>query len=121
MKEKLASTTAVFGGELSGHFYFRDNFNADSGAIAFASVVSPRLAHADKPMSEVHRAGHAVRAVGRDQLRDRGQGSSRWPNCKRAYPEAENRTTWTASPWMWDRVVVQRPREQHRTAAASES
>ncbi len=40
MKEKLAEHNAVFGGELSGHFYFRDNFNADSGAIAFASVVS---------------------------------------------------------------------------------
>src|SRR5262245_46586783 len=35
MKKTLAETKAVFGGELSGHFYFRDNFFADSGAIAF--------------------------------------------------------------------------------------
>ena len=40
MKKTLAETHAVFGGELSGHFYFRDNFNADSGAIAFARVLS---------------------------------------------------------------------------------
>ena len=40
MKQKLAEHEAVFGGELSGHFYFRDNFNADSGAIAFAAVLS---------------------------------------------------------------------------------
>jgi phosphomannomutase len=40
MKKTLAETNAVFGGELSGHFYFRDNFNADSGAIAFARVLS---------------------------------------------------------------------------------
>ncbi len=40
MKKTLAETKAVFGGELSGHFYFRDNFNADSGAIAFARVLS---------------------------------------------------------------------------------
>ena len=40
MKKTLAETGAVFGGELSGHFYFRDNFNADSGAIAFARVLS---------------------------------------------------------------------------------
>lgn len=40
MKEKMREHDAIFGGELSGHFYFRDNFNADSGAIAFASVVS---------------------------------------------------------------------------------
>jgi phosphomannomutase len=40
MKKTLAETKAVFGGELSGHFYFRDNFYADSGAIAFARVLS---------------------------------------------------------------------------------
>ncbi len=40
MKQKLRETGGVFGGELSGHFYFRDNFCADSGAIAFAAVVS---------------------------------------------------------------------------------
>jgi phosphomannomutase len=40
IKKTLADTKAVFGGELSGHFYFRDNFYADSGAIAFARVLS---------------------------------------------------------------------------------
>jgi phosphomannomutase len=40
IKKTLAETDAVFGGELSGHFYFRDNFYADSAAIAFARVVS---------------------------------------------------------------------------------
>ncbi|HYE02837.1 MAG TPA: phosphomannomutase/phosphoglucomutase, partial [Phycisphaerales bacterium] len=37
MKQALAEHGAVFGGELSGHFYFRENFNADSGAIALAT------------------------------------------------------------------------------------
>lgn len=40
LKKTLADTKAVFGGELSGHFYFRDNFYADSGAIAFARLLS---------------------------------------------------------------------------------
>jgi len=40
IKKALLDTHAVFGGELSGHFYFRDNFNADSGAIAFAVAAS---------------------------------------------------------------------------------
>ncbi|HXE54535.1 MAG TPA: hypothetical protein VN541_16050, partial [Tepidisphaeraceae bacterium] len=31
IKKTMAETKAVFGGELSGHFYFRDNFYADSG------------------------------------------------------------------------------------------
>ena len=43
MKGKARETNAVFGGELSGHFYFRDNFFADSGAMAFAAVVSSLL------------------------------------------------------------------------------
>ncbi len=50
MKAQLADNDAVFGGELSGHFYFRDNFYTDSGAIAFASIVS-RLAEGGGPMS----------------------------------------------------------------------
>ncbi len=51
MKQEMAEHDAVFGGELSGHFYFRDNFFADSGAIAFATAVSA-LARADGPLSE---------------------------------------------------------------------
>lgn len=52
IKKTMAESKAVFGGELSGHFYFRDNFYADSGAIAFARVVSI-LSGQDKPMSEL--------------------------------------------------------------------
>jgi phosphomannomutase len=40
IKKTMAETKAVFGGELSGHLYFRDNFYADSAAIAFACVLS---------------------------------------------------------------------------------
>jgi len=40
MKAALAEHNAVFGGELSGHFYFRQNFNADSGAIALAVLLT---------------------------------------------------------------------------------
>jgi len=40
MKQAMAEHDCVFGGELSGHFYFRDNFNADSGAIALATVLT---------------------------------------------------------------------------------
>ncbi len=51
MKKALADSKGVFGGELSGHFYFRDNFNCDSGAIAFACVVSV-LSNYDVPVSQ---------------------------------------------------------------------
>jgi phosphomannomutase len=51
MKKALADAHGVFGGELSGHFYFRDNFNADSGAIAFAVACSV-IAAGSMPLSE---------------------------------------------------------------------
>ena len=35
----MASTGAIFGGEHSGHYYFRDNFRADSGIIAALLVL----------------------------------------------------------------------------------
>ncbi len=52
MKAALRESEGVFGGELSGHFYYRDNYYADSGAITFALVVS-LLGQSDKPMSEL--------------------------------------------------------------------
>jgi phosphomannomutase len=52
IKKTLAETKAVFGGELSGHFYFRDNFYADSGAIAFACLLSV-LSAQPKPLSGI--------------------------------------------------------------------
>jgi phosphomannomutase len=50
IKKTMAETKAVFGGELSGHFYFRDNFFADSGAIAFARLLSV-LSNQPRPLS----------------------------------------------------------------------
>jgi len=52
IKKTMSETKAVFGGELSGHFYFRDNFFADSGAIAFARVLSV-LSGQPKPISHL--------------------------------------------------------------------
>jgi len=52
MKQAMREKGAIFGGELSGHFYFRDNFNADSGAIAMATVLTV-LASSGKPMSRL--------------------------------------------------------------------
>lgn len=40
MKKALADTDGVFGGELSGHFYFRDNWYSDSGMLAFVHLLN---------------------------------------------------------------------------------
>jgi phosphomannomutase len=40
IKAEMARTGAVFGGEHSGHFYFRDFWNADSGMLAALHVIA---------------------------------------------------------------------------------
>ena len=54
IKQVMADTGAVFGGEHSGHYYFRDNYRADSGIIA-ALVVLEMLSKADQPLSELRK------------------------------------------------------------------
>jgi phosphomannomutase len=54
IKAVMAETGAVFGGEHSGHYYFRDNYRADSGLIA-AVIVLELLSKAGKPLSELRR------------------------------------------------------------------
>ena len=50
IKAEMATTGAAFGGEHSAHYYFRDNFRADSGLIAAMHVLE-LLCAADQPMS----------------------------------------------------------------------
>ncbi len=50
IKKVMADTGAIFGGEHSGHYYFRDHYRADSGLIA-ALVVLERLSEAGGTMS----------------------------------------------------------------------
>jgi phosphomannomutase len=52
IKATMRREDAVFGGEHSGHFYFRDNWYADSGLIAFLSVLE-LLSDANQPVSAV--------------------------------------------------------------------
>jgi phosphomannomutase len=52
IKQIMAETGAVFGGEHSGHYYFRDHYNADSGLVA-TMVVLDQMSKAGKPLSEL--------------------------------------------------------------------
>ncbi len=52
IKKIMRAEDAIFGGEHSGHYYFRDNWYADSGLIAMLAVLSLLSAEA-KPLSEV--------------------------------------------------------------------
>jgi phosphomannomutase len=50
IKARMAETGAVFGGEHSGHFYFRDFWFADSGMLAALHVLAA-LGEQDGPLS----------------------------------------------------------------------
>jgi len=54
IKQVMAETGAAFGGEHSAHYYFRDNYRADSGSIA-ALVVLEQLSKAGVALSELRR------------------------------------------------------------------
>lgn len=55
IKATMRERQALFGGELSGHFYFADNFTTDSGVIAMLEALNVLSApeFADRPFSEI--------------------------------------------------------------------
>ncbi len=52
IKATMAESGAIFGGEHSGHFYFRDFWRADSGMLAALHTLAA-LAESDRPASEL--------------------------------------------------------------------
>jgi phosphomannomutase len=54
IKQVMAETGAIFGGEHSAHYYFRDNWRADSGSIA-ALLVLEQLGRAGVSLSELRK------------------------------------------------------------------
>jgi len=77
IKARMAETGAVFGGEHSGHFYFRDFWFADSGMLAALHVIAA-LGCQDRPLSELlasygryHATGEINSEVGDQDLATR--------------------------------------------------
>ncbi|MBP2474585.1 phosphomannomutase [Crossiella equi] len=54
IKQTMAETGAIFGGEHSAHYYFRDFWRADTGMLAAMHVLAA-LGEQDKPLSEITR------------------------------------------------------------------
>ena len=52
IKQQMRASKAIFAGELSGHYYFRDNYTAESSAMAVLYVANI-LTHRNKPLSEL--------------------------------------------------------------------
>lgn len=54
IKDRMRKENAIFAGEMSAHYYFRENFYADNGVIPFLLVLE-HLSRGGKPFSEVMR------------------------------------------------------------------
>ncbi|MHC4756366.1 MAG: phosphomannomutase/phosphoglucomutase, partial [Planctomycetota bacterium] len=52
MKKALRDSHGIFGGELSGHFYYRDNYYADSGMVTLVHMLNI-VSQAEVPLSEL--------------------------------------------------------------------
>jgi phosphomannomutase len=63
IKQLMAETGAAFGGEHSAHYYFRDNYRADSGIIA-TMVLLEQLSQAGVPLSELRQPFERYAASG---------------------------------------------------------
>jgi phosphomannomutase len=52
IKQQMRDQNAIFAGELSGHYYFRDNFYTESSAMAVLCVANV-ITHRKKTLSEL--------------------------------------------------------------------
>ena len=75
IKARMAETGAVFGGEHSGHFYFRDFWFADSGMLAALHVLAA-LGSQDAPLSQMLSSYHRYVATGEINSEVRDQAAT---------------------------------------------
>ena len=92
----MAETGAAFGGEHSAHYYFRDNYRADSGLIA-ALLVLEQLRRAGVPLSELRKPFERYAASGEINI-EVADPHGRHRGDRRARSPTPTRTASTASP-----------------------
>lgn len=63
IKQVMAETGAVFGGEHSGHYYFADNYRADSGMLAMLVLIQV-ISEDGRPLSKIRREVEPYAASG---------------------------------------------------------
>ena len=141
VKATMRRTGAIFGGELAGHYYFRQNYCADSSILAVVAVLAAAVLAApmlrrqldsgrgrrpqpDPPLRQVplrdHRAAAPLREEQRDQLRSRGQGrDDGGPRRTLRRGARRHARPPRRHPHRLRRLVVQRPALEHRAPAAA--
>lgn len=87
IKQQMKDTGAIFAGEHSGHYYFRDNYRADSGLIT-TMVVLELLSQASAPLSELRKPFERYAASGEINTRVDDQKAV-MAAVAEAYPDAD--------------------------------
>jgi phosphomannomutase len=109
IKDEMADTGAVFGGEHSAHYYFRDFWGADNGMLAAMHLVS-ELAGSNKTMSQISEAFTPYFASG--EINSKVESvSEALERVRRAFPQAEEEnfdgTTFSFASgeiWWWANI-----------------
>ncbi len=120
IKAVMAETGAVFGGEHSGHFYFRDFWFADSGMLAALHVLAA-LGSQPGPLSRLLARYGRYLASGEinSEVTDQAAAAARVPRIVRGPARGHRRR-----PGRADRghrqLVVQPAAIQHRAAATAQ-
>jgi len=87
IKKEMRTHDAIFAGEHSGHYYFRDNYYADSGLIA-ALIVLELLCEDGRPLSQIVKAYDTYRDSGEINLPARDI-PAKLAQVKAAFPDAQ--------------------------------
>ena len=95
IKAEMAATDAVFGGEHSAHYYFRDFWRADTGMLAALHVLAA-LAEQDRPAVGARLGVRALCGLRRDQQRGRRPGRRHQGGPRRVRRRA-TMSSWTSS------------------------
>lgn len=120
IKQEMATTGAIFGGEHSAHYYFREFWNADTGMLAALHVLAA-LGNQPGPLSELvapydrYTGSGEINSEVTDQaattalVREAYEPRSRHHDGRHGRPDRDVRG-----------LVVQPPPVQHRAAAEAE-
>ena len=98
-KRRMRETNGIFGGEVTGHYYFRDNFYADNGFIPALLILELMSKKGQSLRDLLEAAPGAVLHLGRDQH----QARRAWMPCPDGSPRSPPgmrtaaSTRWTAS------------------------
>ena len=117
IKGVMKETGAIFGGEHSGHYYYRDNYRADSGILTML-VLMQVVAEDGRPLSEIRAEFEPYAQSGEINLRGRRPGGGRGGGGGRLRRRG-------AGPGRRAHRVVERPLVQpasveHRAGAAAQ-